>query len=298
LKSVALAVVMAQSGCFVPASELRLCPFSNIITRLSGKDNMHGGQGTFAVEMSELTTILSLATPQSLVLGDEICHGTEYPSAISIVAASIKDMVALNMNFLFATHLHALAAMPGVTDLPTVQFKHFHVETRIRANGDTEIIYNRKLQPGSGPATYGIEVAAAQGIPERVIKEAHRIRRELCGEATTIVDTRTSHYNASVILDRCGVPGCKEKATETHHIRFQCDADESGVIDDRFHKNSGFNLVGLCSPHHADVTYNRLIISGWALRLDGTRILMVEQPAVQQPPQATSTAAKYARKKK
>jgi DNA mismatch repair protein MutS len=303
LKSVALAVVMAQSGCFVPASELRIRPFMNIITRLSGKDNMHGGQGTFAVEMSELTTILSLANAQTLVLGDEICHGTEYPSAISIVAASIKDMVQQNMNFLFATHLHALASMSGITALPTVQFKHFQVDTIVRLSGETEIIYNRKLQPGSGLATYGIEVAAAQGIPDRVIIEAHKIRRELLDEATTIVDTRTSHFNSAVVLDRCGVPNCKDKAVETHHIRFQSEADEDGVIDERFHKNSAWNLVGLCKAHHDDIThYNRLVIKGWAITLDGRRILMVENvtPTTTPPPNdvKTTTLSKYARKKK
>ncbi len=98
LKSVALAVIMAQSGCYVAASSLEIRIFHNIITRLSGTDNMKNGQGTFAVEMSELRTILATATPKTLVLGDEICHGTEYPSAISIVAASILGFFFFNFN--------------------------------------------------------------------------------------------------------------------------------------------------------------------------------------------------------
>jgi DNA mismatch repair ATPase MutS len=280
LKSVALAVIMAQSGSYVAAKTLKLRPFSNIITRLSGKDNMQSGQGTFAVEMSELRTILAMATPKTLVLGDEICHGTEYPSAVSIVAASIEEMVRLKTNFLFATHLHSLASMKRLMALPTVKFMHFGVQTRSRnVSGnslETEIIYNRKLQPGSGPATYGIEVAAAQGIPDHVIRECHAIRRELLDEAQAIVDTRTSHFNSAVIMDRCCMPGCSEKAKETHHIEEQCTADENGIVAGRFHKNSGFNLVPLCKAHHDDVTFRRTLIKGWALMLNGQRTLIVE----------------------
>ncbi len=219
---------------------------------------------------------MSLATKKSLVLGDEICHGTESSSGIAIVAASIEEMVRLNTNFMFATHLHDLSNMEDITTLKTVEFKHFHVETKIK-NGETEIIYNRKLMDGSGLASYGIEVAAAQGIPDRVIKEAHRLRRKMHGEAMTIIDTRTSHFNAATVLDRCGVPGCGERADETHHIRFQSEADENGFIDERFHKNSGFNLVGLCKPHHDDQTFGRTYITGWAFGLDGKRRLMIEK---------------------
>ena len=275
LKSVALAVVMAQAGCFVPATSFQFCPFHSIITRLSGKDNMRGGQGTFAVEMTELRTILSRATPKSLVLGDEICHGTEYPSAVNIVASSIVELLEMKTNFIFATHLHSLSNREDVCLNPRLTFQHFHVESILHGN-ETEIIYNRKLRPGSGPATYGIEVAAAQGIPHRVIERAHRMRREMLDEPFGIVDTRTSNYNAGVLMNRCCIPECKHKAVHMHHIRFQCEADENGMIDGRFHKNRASNQTGLCKQHHNQVHHGNLEIKGWAVTLTGKRRLIIK----------------------
>jgi len=297
LKSAALAVVMAQAGCFVPATSFRFCPFHSIITRLSGKDNMRGGQGTFAVEMSELRTILSRATPKSLVLGDEICHGTEYPSAVNIVASSIVELLDMKTNFIFATHLHSLSDKEDICSHPRLTFKHFHVETMLHGN-ETEIIYNRKLRPGSGPATYGIEVAAAQGIPQRVIERAHRMRREMLDEPLGIVDTRTSNYHAGVIMNRCCIPECKRKAVHMHHIRFQCEADENGMIDGRFHKNRAFNQTGLCEEHHHEVHHGNLVIKRWALNLSGKRRLIIEAPSEERDEDEATTTEEESEKKK
>jgi DNA mismatch repair ATPase MutS len=300
LKSAALAVVMAQAGCFVPATTFRFRPFHSVITRLSGKDNMRGGQGTFAVEMSELTTIFFRATPKSLVLGDEICHGTEYPSAVNIVASSIVELLEMKTNFIFATHLHSLSDREDVCSNPRLHFQHFHVETVIHG-AETDIIYNRKLRSGSGPATYGIEVAAAQGIPPRVIERAYRMRREMLNEATSIVDTRTSHFNKLVVLDRCAIPECKEKAVHAHHIRFQSEADENGVIDGRFHKNSAFNFAGLCKKHHDEVHHGNLEIKRWAVTLSGKRrLIMVIRDSTEEDEEADepSPSAETSKKKK
>lgn len=275
LRAVGLAVVMAQSGSFVAARTLELQPFHAIMTRLSGNDNMQSGKGTYAVEMSELRTILSLATPRTLVLCDEICRGTEYDSGLNIVAASILDMVAMRTNFLFATHLHGLSHIPEITELaPRVRFQHFTVETHTVNARETIIVYDRKLKEGSGPSHYGIEVAAAQGIPRRVIERAHAFRRRMMDEAETIVDTRHSRYSTAVSLDRCGIPGCGERAVETHHLYEQRDADERGVIDGRFHKHCGLNQMGLCKHHHNEITQNRLDVSKWLQTLSGDRVLV------------------------
>lgn len=307
LKAAALAVVMAQAGCYVAATSFRFIPFHSIITRLSGKDNMRGGQGTFAVEMTELRTILSRATPKSLVLGDEICRGTEHPSAVNIVASSIVELLEMRTNFIFATHLHSLSDREDVRCHEALDFQHFHVETIVHGN-ETEIIYNRKLRSGSGPATYGIEVAAAQGIPQRVIERAHRMRREMMDEAQDIVDTRTSHFNAKVVLDRCAIPDCHRKAEHAHHIRFQSEADDSGVIDGRYHKNSDFNLVGLCEECHDAVHHGNLVIKRWAVTLGGRRLLItseedkVDEERVEEDKRDAkrlkSSSSKWSRKKK
>jgi DNA mismatch repair ATPase MutS len=274
-KATALNVVMAQCGGFVAAQSFRFRPFHNIITRLAGHDDMRTGRGTFAVEMTELRTILSRASPRSLVIGDELAHGTEHPSAIGLVASSIIELSNRRTNFLFATHLHRLASLDCITELENVEFKHFHVD---RDPDTDEIIYDRKLRSGSGPATYGIEVAAAQGIPQRVIERAHRIRRGVAGEAAELANNKRSRYNASVIMGKCQIPGCEAQAEETDHIKEQSTANERGVIDERFHKNEAHNLAPLCKKHHQDKTQGRLVIEGWATSTTKGRKLIVRYP--------------------
>lgn len=270
-KAVALNVIMAQAGCFVACDELKMRPFENIVTRLSGTDDMQTGRGTFAVEMSELRTILARASPRSLVLGDEICHGTEYPSAIGLVSASIIELAQRRTNFMFATHLHALGSIDDVTKLENVHFKYFHVER----DEETGILtYDRTLRDGSGPATYGIEVAEAQGIPRRLIELAHRIRRYVVDEPQQLVSDARSHYNTKVIKDQCKMPGCTRAAVDTHHIKEQRTADENGMIDGRFHKNRKHNQVTLCKGHHNECTFGTLIIDGWVETASGGRKLV------------------------
>ncbi len=92
-------------------------------------------------------------------------------------------------------------------------------------------------------------------------------------ESLTIIDTKTSNYNSKVFMNQCSMPNCKEKPIDSHHIIFQKDADKKGNIDGRFHKNAGFNLAPLCEKHHADVTYDRMIIKGWKVNGDGVRRL-------------------------
>lgn len=280
-KATVLNVILAQIGCYVAADSFTFYPFESVITRLSGQDNMKGGQGTFVVEMSELRTMTTQATKRTLAIGDEICHGTEAPSAIGIVAATIKDLSRRGIKFLFATHLHNLANMPDILALENVKFKHFHVEERMSSTGQLDLVYDRSLRDGAGLDTYGIEVAKAQGIPENIITEAFAIRRKLLGQDETIVSGRTSKYNRSVVMDRCWIEGCvAQKNTgnqinlDCHHIRFQCEADENGVIDGRFDKDSEFNLVTLCKDHHNEVHRGGIVIEGWMSTVNSGRKLI------------------------
>lgn len=259
-KAVALNLILAQAGCFVAAETWRFSPFDGIITRLNGQDNMRAGQGTFAVEMTELVTILN-GNERTLAIGDEICHGTEPASAVSLVAATVKDMAERRIPFLFATHLHHLTQMQGILELDNVGFVHFHTETDPITN---DIIYNRKIREGAGLDSYGIEVAKAQGIPERIITSALMIRREVLRQPETFISTRTSRYNRDHIMNVCQITNCEERLDlDTHHIRFQSEADEHGVIDGRYHKNSKHNLVTLCKPHHQLVHKGGIVIHGW-----------------------------------
>src|SRR3990170_6803133 len=102
MKAIGIAVVMAQAGMYVPAQSFDYKPYKFILTRILGNDNLFKGLSSFAVEMAELRSILKRANKNSLVLGDEICHGTETVSAVSIVASAILHLSDRNSSFIFA----------------------------------------------------------------------------------------------------------------------------------------------------------------------------------------------------
>ena len=106
MKSVGIAVILAQAGFFVPASKMEFSLYDSLFTRIVSKDNLQKGLSTFAVEMIELKNIFKRATNNSLILWDEISHGTETISALSIVASAIITLAKIKSNFIFATHLH------------------------------------------------------------------------------------------------------------------------------------------------------------------------------------------------
>ena len=159
MKSAGLAVIMAQCGFYVPAQTFKYKPFKYLFTRISNNDNLRKGQSTFEVEMSELRSILIRADQNSLVLGDELCSGTETISGVSIVASGVLRLVERQASFIFATHLHQLSTMDEIINCEGVS--SFHMETTYD-NATKKLIYNRKLQPGSGSSIYGLEVADAR----------------------------------------------------------------------------------------------------------------------------------------
>ena len=150
LRAIGVNVILAQAGMYVAADSFKLRPYHYLITRILGGDDLHKGQGTFEVEMRDLSTILKLANYNSLILGDEICHGTEVSSGLAILAATIERLTAARTSFVFSTHLHQVCSL---IDSP-VRYYHLSVIQR----EDLGIIYERKLKPGPGPSQYGIEV--------------------------------------------------------------------------------------------------------------------------------------------
>lgn len=247
MKSVGVAVIMAQAGFYVPAESFRLCPFRLLTTRILGNDNISRGLSTFAVEMIELRSILTRCNSYSLNLGDEVCHGTESASAASLVAASIRHLSKHRACFIFATHLHGVSKMDEVLELDNV--KHYHLT--IDFDGD-RIVYNRLMLPGSGLGLYGIEVAKHLKLPDSVLEDAYRIRNKYYNDDAggRIADLKASKYNSKVVMGKCRVPNCERKATQTHHIRHQA----SGLSVDGMHKNCKDNLVPICDFHH-DMTH-------------------------------------------
>lgn len=241
MKSVGVAVILAQAGFPVPADRFRYRPYTLLTTRILGNDSIDRGLSTFAVEMIELRSILTRCNNRSLNLGDEVCHGTESASAVALVAASIRHMSRLNANFIFATHLHELSKMEEVTQLDNV--KHYHLS--IEFDGD-RIVYNRLMKPGSGLGQYGIEVAKHLRLPQNVLDDAKTIRNKYFNDTKGIDSFHSSRYNSNVIVHKCLI--CGQRAKDTHHIMHQAEAQNNHIVGS--HKNIKDNLVPLCQMHH------------------------------------------------
>ena len=165
LRQVALIVLMAHCGSFVPASEATIPLVDRIFTRIGASDDLAGGRSTFMVEMSETATILSQMTPSSLVVLDEIGRGTSTFDGISIAWAVAEAMSAGQVKTLFATHYHELASLAAQNE--TVE--NFSVTVR-RYKGEILFLYRIAAGPTSG--SYGIEVARLAGVPDPVIDRA------------------------------------------------------------------------------------------------------------------------------
>ena len=172
LRQAALIVIMAQIGCFVPAAEARLPLVDRIFTRIGASDNLARGRSTFLVEMSEVAAILNTATPASLVLLDEVGRGTATFDGLSIAWAVVEHLHKnARPRTLFATHYHELTELERL--LPGV--KNVHVSVREAGN---EIIFLRRVEPGTADKSYGIEVARLAGLPTPVIERAREVLAE------------------------------------------------------------------------------------------------------------------------
>ncbi len=171
LRQVALLVLMAQMGAFVPAGHMDLCITDRIFTRVGALDNLSQGQSTFMVEMQETANILNHATHNSLVIMDEIGRGTSTFDGFSIawaVAEFLHDLHGKGTKTLFATHYHELTELAEEKE----RVKNFNIAVK---EWNDEIIFLRKLVPGGANRSYGIQVARLAGIPDRVIVKAKMI---------------------------------------------------------------------------------------------------------------------------
>ena len=252
MKAVGLSIVLAQAGMYVPCAEMELAPYRNLFSRMSKNDDIQRGQSTFMVEMSELRNILKRADSYSMVIGDEICSGTESTSALAIVAAAIQSLAEANTNFLFATHLHDL---PKLSIPSQIKEYHLHVEY----NSDTQqLVYYRDLRPGQGSALYGIEVCRALKMDERFLSRAIQIRNSLTPSTPTLPEQ--SPYNSNMYVSKCDLCGAGA-AKEVHHIKFQSKADAAGFIGHTF-VHSKENLVGLCESCHHKIHANQILVTG------------------------------------
>jgi DNA mismatch repair protein MutS len=253
IRALGISQVMAQAGLYVPASSYKYRPYKYIFTRILGNDNLFKGLSTFAVEMSELRTILRLANKNSLVLGDELCSGTESISAVSIFVSGIQTLDKLGCSFIFATHIHEIIGYDEIVSLYNVGLKHMSVT--YDKERDT-LIYNRKLEDGPGTNMYGLEVCKSLSLPEDFLENAHKIRMKYHPESGSILDQKGSHFNAKHIKGGICEKCLQNPAIDVHHLMFQNEANDNGIIKKKgliFNKNNSANLINLCEKCHDDI---------------------------------------------
>ncbi len=171
LRQTALIVLMAQMGCFVPASSARIGLVDKIFTRVGASDNISSGESTFMVEMNETASILNNISSRSLVLLDEIGRGTSTYDGISIawaITEYLHDHPVSRAKVMFATHYHELNEMEG----SFARIKNYHVTVKEVGN---KVVFLRKLKRGGSAHSFGIHVAAMAGMPRKVVERAEKL---------------------------------------------------------------------------------------------------------------------------
>jgi DNA mismatch repair protein MutS len=169
LRQAALIAILAQTGCFVPAESAMLPIIDRVFTRIGAADNLARGRSTFMVEMTETAVILNTATPRSLIVLDEIGRGTATYDGLALAWAVVEHIhQRIRARTLFATHYHELTELAEQLE----GVRNLHVA--VKESGD-QIIFLRKVEPGSADRSYGIEVARLAGLPGAVIERARGI---------------------------------------------------------------------------------------------------------------------------
>jgi DNA mismatch repair protein MutS len=273
-KAIGLSVIMAQSGMYVPASGYTFSPYDSLFTRITSNDNIFKGLSSFALEMTELRAILKRTGSRTLVIGDEVCRGTEPISGNSLVAATIIQLAKTGSSFIFATHLHDIPNITKIKELNNV--KSYHLSVQIE---NDELVFDRILKEGSGDSIYGITVAKHIIHDSDFINLAQSIKNELLQQPNTILNTKQSRYNSDIYVDHCAVCGDRKNISgyfETHHINHQKDCNEFGFVKNKgkkhIKKNDKCNLVPLCEKCHDDVHDGKINISGYIETSSGKKL--------------------------
>ena len=222
LRQAALISVMAQMGSFVPAVQAKLPLLDRIFTRIGASDNLARGRSTFLVEMSEVAAILNTATAASLVLLDEVGRGTSTFDGLSIAWAVVESLHAGSKpRTLFATHYHELTELEQL--LPGVKNVHVAVQ-----EAGSEIIFLRRVEPGSANKSYGIEVARLAGLPGEVISRAREILRR--HEQS---EEKLSHeLSPGAVVDGGAAPGPPQQTSFTAIDESVLDAIRRAELDE------------------------------------------------------------------
>lgn len=186
LRQTALCVLMAQMGCFVPASVATIGLVDKVFTRVGASDNLSAGESTFMVEMNETASILNNLSPRSLILLDEIGRGTATYDGVSIAwaIAEFLNKHPYKPKTLFATHYHELNELEQAGN----RVKNYHVEVKETSN---KVIFMRKLVEGGSEHSFGIHVAKMAGIPKMVLQRANEILKKLEEQKSEVGNTKS-----------------------------------------------------------------------------------------------------------
>ncbi len=179
MRQVAIIVLMAQIGSFVPADSAKIGIVNRIFTRVGASDDLSAGQSTFMIEMNEVAEILNNATAKSLIVFDEIGRGTSTYDGMSIARAVLEytaDKKKIGAKTLFATHYHELTELENTVD----GVKNYN--TSVKKRGD-DITFLRRIVKGAADGSYGVEVAKLAGVPKAVVENAKKILKSLEGQA-------------------------------------------------------------------------------------------------------------------
>lgn len=241
IKSIGICVILAQAGMYVPCETFEYCPYEYLFTRIIGNDNLFKGLSTFAVEMSELRVILQKCNSTSLILGDELCSGTEIDSALSIFVSGLMDIYDKQSSFIFATHFHTLQTFDEIKQMTRLKMKHLTVQYNYEHQ---TLVYGRTLCDGPGESTYGLEVCKSLNLPDDFLKRAYSIRNRQLDQGSILL-YKESKYNREKIRTMCEF--CKKKkGTEIHHLEYQKDSTIPMI-----HHVS--NLSSICEECHQHI---------------------------------------------
>jgi len=238
MKSMGVAVILAQAGFFVPARSMTFSLFEGVYTRIVSRDNVAKSLSTFGVEMLELNTIFHRITPKMLVLGDEISHGTETLSAVAIVASTVMRLVSKKVLFLLTTHLHQLSMVHELTRLREVV--SLHLSVRYDEPSD-RLVYDRILKPGRGSSVYGLEFAESLHMEKSFLEHAKRLRANLAKEYDVLeLGHQKEHIKRyrEVVACECVICGALTRVdqkravnAEHHHLIPLCDLHRRHIAE-------------------------------------------------------------------
>jgi DNA mismatch repair protein MutS len=280
IKSIAIAVIMASAGLYVPAKSFKSTIFKTLMCRISANDCLQKGMSSFSIEVNEINSIIKRSQNKTLIICDEILKSTEYLSGMSLVASTLMKFDKLKCLAVVASHMHNLMELDEIKSIKTLKAYHIHAEYDAKLNA---IVYDRKLLEGHGKTMYGLEVAKYMVKDNEFIDNAVKIKNKLLQQHDSIISGKVSHFNSNVYVYECSVCGTKDNLSlsnlHVHHIEEQHEFNENDTLDEKPHikKNMMSNLVPLCVTCHDRIHKTKdLDIKGYLATSKG-RKLQVEK---------------------